>query len=92
MANIPYDRFASYLAKKLASTVMYCEGYGLLVYRDGWWQDDREGLLVTYKVRQIVDEVRAQVMTFKDKMDTKAFGKLLRTWPSWRVLDSSVRA
>ena len=73
-----HDRFASYLAKRLVSTVMYCEGYGLLVYRDGWWQSDNEGLRVTHLIRQVVDEVHAQAMAFKDKMSDKDFNKLMK--------------
>ena len=73
-----HDRFASYLTKQLNSTVLYCEGYGFLVYRDGHWQDDREGLLVTHMVREVVDAVRADAMGLQDKLSKTAFTDLLK--------------
>lgn len=71
-----HDRFASYLAQQLSGTVLYCEGYGFLVYNEGWWQADHEGLRVTRMMRGIVDAVRADAMTLQNKLKASDFDKL----------------
>lgn len=72
------NRFASYLAEVLTGKILYCEHRGWFIYKDGYWQRDAEGNRIMDNVRNVVNQIRADILSMRSAMDEKKYERLMK--------------
>ncbi len=72
------DSFASLMAGEIEGKALYCAGSGFHFFDGKRWTEDKEGLYVLKKARELSDKICSDVLLMRDQcQDAQQYSKLL---------------
>jgi len=73
-----HDSFAALYASEYNNELLYCIGRGFYHYQDDRWVLDREELIATHKARLLSEQIKTQIVSMKNDLDSEKYQKLLK--------------